>query len=130
MATPPATGDVCTPSEYGPVDHRTVALAAASIGIALAAGLAARLLTRLIGFVTNVAYYGRAATAFISPAGTHRAPLALILIPVVGAVVVGLMARYGSAAIRGHGIPEVMERVLIGESRIPARVSRVGGLRI
>jgi CIC family chloride channel protein len=122
LATPTVTGDVCTPSEYEPVDRRTVLLAGLSIGIALAAGLAARLLTRLIGFVTNVAYYGRAATSFVSPAGTHRDPLVLVLIPVVGALVVGLMARYGSAAIRGHGIPEVMERILIGESRIPARV--------
>ena len=53
--------------------------------------------------------------------GTHN-PLLIVAIPVGGRIIVGLMARYGSAAIRGHGIPEVMERVLYGESRIPARV--------
>ena len=75
-----------------------------------------------MGFVTNLAFYGRFSLAFVSPAGGHRAPAALLLIPIVGAVIVGLMARFGSSAIRGHGIPEVMEKVLLGESRIPARV--------
>jgi H+/Cl- antiporter ClcA len=110
------------PRDYDPVDRRTVFVAALAVVIAAAAALAAQLLTRLIGLVTNLAYYGRVDTAFISPAGGHREPLVLILTPVLGALVVGLMARYGSAAIRGHGIPEVMERVLFGESRIPARV--------
>src|SRR5439155_13240797 len=48
---------------------------------------------------------------------------AVVLVPVAGAVVVGLMARYGSAAIRGHGIPEAMEQVLLNKSRIPARIT-------
>ena len=47
----------------------------------------------------------------------------VVLVPVVGGLIVGLMARYGSAAIRGHGIPEAMEQVLFNESRIPARVT-------
>ena len=86
------------------------------------AALAAQLLIRLIGLVTNATFYGKLSTDFTSPRfGTHS-PLLLIAIPVGGAIVVGIMARYGSAAIRGHGIPEVMERVLYGESRIPARV--------
>ncbi|MBK5189447.1 MAG: chloride channel protein, partial [Gemmatimonadaceae bacterium] len=85
-------------------------------------GLAAQLLIRLIGLVTNATFYGRLSTAFAAPRfGTHNS-LLIIAIPVGGAIIVGLMARYGSAAIRGHGIPEVMERVLYGESRIPARV--------
>ena len=44
-------------------------------------------------------------------------------VPVVGGLIVGFMARYGSKAIRGHGIPEAMEQVLLNESRIPARVT-------
>src|SRR4051812_282241 len=110
------------PRDYEPVDHRTIVLAGLAIGIAVAAALAAQLLTRLIGAVTSLAYHGHLETHLVSPAGGPRSPLVLVLIPIAGALVVGLMARYGSAAIRGHGIPEVMERVLFGESRIPARV--------
>ncbi len=110
------------PRAYEPVDRRTVVVAALACALAVAAALAAQLLTRLIGLVTNVAYHGRVATHLVAPAGGVRGPLALVLIPVLGALVVGVMARYGSAAIRGHGIPEVMERVLFAESRIPARV--------
>src|SRR6185503_13715878 len=104
--------EVREPRAYEPVDRRTVNLA----------GLAAQVLMRLIGLVTNVAFYGRFGTALVDPAAGHRQPLVLLLTPVAGALVVGLMARFGSMAIRGHGIPEVMERVLFGESRIQARV--------
>ena len=117
---PPAA--VREPREYEPVDRRTVYVAVLAVAIAIAAGLAAELLTRLIGLVTNVAFYGRLATSFVAPGGGHREPIALLLTPVVGALIIGVMARWGSEAIRGHGIPEVMERVLFGESRIPGRV--------
>ena len=110
------------PSEYEPVDQRTIVVTVLAVFIAVGAGLAAQFLLHLIGLVTNLAFYGRVAISFVSPAGGHRAPAVLLLIPILGAVVVGIMARYGSAAIRGHGIPEVMEKVLFGESRIPARV--------
>ncbi|HEV7992801.1 MAG TPA: chloride channel protein [Gemmatimonadaceae bacterium] len=110
------------PREYEPIERRTLFIAACTIVLGGCAGLAAQFLTRLIGLVTNVAFYGRISTAFLSPALTHRGPLALLLIPVLGALGVGLMARYGTAAIRGHGIPEVMERVLFAESRISPRV--------
>jgi H+/Cl- antiporter ClcA/predicted transcriptional regulator len=113
---------VRAPRDYEPVDRRTIILSALAVALAVAAALAAQLLTRLIGLVTNLAYHGRFVAELTSPAGTHRPALVLVLIPVAGALIVGLMARYGSAAIRGHGIPEVMERVLFGESRIPARV--------
>src|SRR6185312_2366051 len=49
--------------------------------------------------------------------------LLVIVVPVIGGIVVGLMARFGSQAIRGHGIPEAMEQVLLNESRIPARMT-------
>jgi chloride channel protein, CIC family len=116
------TAEIRTPAEYEPVDRRTVFITAVALLIAVGAGLAAQLLVALISLVTNAAFYGRISTAFVSPAGGHRSSLVLLLIPVLGALIVGLMARYGSAAIRGHGIPEVMEKVLFGESRIPARV--------
>lgn len=110
------------PPEYSVVDRRTIGICAAAIMVAIGAGLAAQLLIHLIGLVTNATFYGRLSTAFTAPRfGTHN-PLLIVAIPVGGAIIVGLMARYGSAAIRGHGIPEVMERVLYGESRIPLRV--------
>ena len=116
------TGEIRTPDEYVPLDRRTIVIAGLAVILAVAAGLAAEVLTRLIGLVTNLAFYARVSTAFVSPAGGHRSPVAILLIPILGAVIIGIMARYGSSAIRGHGIPEVMERVLFGESRIPARV--------
>lgn len=107
---------------YAPVDERTVVVALLAVAIAVGAALAAQVLFRLIALATNLAFYGRLAFTTVSPAGAHRGPLATLVIPVAGALVVGVLARYGSAAIRGHGIPEVMERVLYGESRIPGRV--------
>jgi CIC family chloride channel protein len=110
------------PAEYEPVDQRTVIITGLASLIGIGAGIAAQVLVHLIGLFTNLAFYGRVSLAFVSPGGGHRAPLALLFIPILGAIVVGIMARYGSAAIRGHGIPEVMEKVLFGESRIPARL--------
>jgi H+/Cl- antiporter ClcA/CBS domain-containing protein len=120
--TEQAAGDVRAPLEYDPVDDRTVLVSILVVVIAICATLAAELLTHLIGLATNVAFYGRFDVALVSPAGGHRQAAAVLLIPVLGALVIGVMARFGSMAIRGHGIPEVMERVLLGESRIPARV--------
>ncbi|HET7459568.1 MAG TPA: chloride channel protein [Gemmatimonadaceae bacterium] len=115
------TTAVHAPADYEPVDRRVVVVAALSVLVALAAGVIARLLIALIGLATNLAFYGRVSTSFVAPAGNHLGAW-VILVPVAGALVVGVLARYGSAAIRGHGIPEVMEKVLYGESRIPARV--------
>jgi H+/Cl- antiporter ClcA len=122
IAVAPDDPAVRAPRDYDPVDRRTTILAGLAVVLAVAAALAAQLLTRLIGLVTNLAYHGRFVAELTSPAGTHRPAPVLVLLPIAGALIVGLMARYGSAAIRGHGIPEVMERVLFGESRIPARV--------
>lgn len=97
-------------------------IAVLAICIAIGAGLAAQFLTALIGLITNLAFYDRISIAFADPAGAHPHAWRLLLIPLIGALAVGLMARYGSPAIRGHGIPEVMENVLFGGSRIPARV--------
>jgi len=101
---------------------RVARVAALSAGIALVAALVAQVLTRLIGFVTNLAFYGRLSTAFVSPAENHLGAWVLV-VPAIGGVIVGLMARYGSKAIRGHGIPEAMEQVLTNESRVPARMT-------
>jgi CIC family chloride channel protein len=119
----PEAGDIRGPRDYEVLGGRTVFISALSVIIGAAAALVAQLFIRLIGLATNVAYYGRVSLAAVEPAGGVRGPFLLLLIPVVGGLIVGLMARYGSSAIRGHGIPEVMQRVLYGESRIPARVT-------
>jgi chloride channel protein, CIC family len=111
-----------TPTQIPLVSIRTIYISALSILIACAAGLVARVLTALIGLITNLSFYGRFSFAFNSPAGNHLGAY-VILIPVIGGLIVGLMARFGSEAIRGHGIPEAMEQVLFGSSRIPPRIT-------
>src|SRR5258705_6725762 len=110
-----------TPPDVSPVDHRSALIAGLAIAIAAGAGLVAQLLTALIALITNIAFYHTLSIAPRSP-GAAQVGAWVLVIPVIGALIIGVMARYGSAAIRGHGIPEVMERVLYGESRIPARV--------
>ena len=104
------------------VDRRVVFICALAVLLALCAGAIAQALTRLIGLVTNLCFYGRFSASFASPAGNHLGAW-VIGVPVLGGLLVGLMARYGSRAIRGHGIPEAMEQVLTNESRIPARMT-------
>src|SRR5690606_38759307 len=71
--------------------------------------------------ITNAVYFGTLSTELRPPALADPG-VWMILVPVAGALVIGLMARFGSPAIRGHGIPEVMEKVLYGQSRIPVRL--------
>ncbi len=104
------------------VDRRILLIATAAILIAIAAALIARFLTALIGVVTNLAFYGRWSTEFSSPAGNHLGAW-VIVVPVIGGLIVGAMARWGSQAIRGHGIPEAMEQVLLNQSKIAPRIT-------
>jgi H+/Cl- antiporter ClcA len=76
----------------------------------------------LIGSLTNLFYYHRFSSELVSPAGNHLG-VAAVLVPMLGGLVIGLMARYGSEKIRGHGIPEAMEAILIGRSRMSAKVA-------
>jgi H+/Cl- antiporter ClcA/CBS domain-containing protein len=93
---------------------------AAVIGVIGA--LVATALVWLIGTVTNLVYFHRLASNLVSPAGNQLGIWAA-LIPMAGGLIVGLMARYGSDRIRGHGIPEAMEAILIGRSRMQAKVA-------
>jgi H+/Cl- antiporter ClcA len=102
--------------------HRIIVISAIAIGIAFFAALAAEALIALIGLITNLGFYGRISLAFTSPKD-NTLGLAVIAVPILGALIVGIMARYGSPAIRGHGIPEAMERILYNQSRISARVT-------
>jgi chloride channel protein, CIC family len=88
---------------------------------ALATGIALALLD-MIGFLTNLLYYQRLSVRLVSPDANTLGALALV-IPVGGGLIVGLMARYGSEQIRGHGIPEAMERILINGSRVQPRLA-------
>lgn len=114
---PTLDASIVVPRGLPPLTARGVWLCAGAMLVAVAAALLAHALTSLIGLVTNLAFYGRVSTSFIPPTLEVLGPLA-ILVPVAGGVIVGIMARFGSAAIRGHGIPEVMERVLLARSRI------------
>ena len=110
------------PLERTIIDARVIIICAWAVLLAIAPGFVAQALVGIIGLVTNIAFYGRFSTRFVSPANNHLGGLVLF-IPPLGGVIVGLMARYGSKAIRGHGIPEAMEQVLLNESRIPPRVT-------
>lgn len=104
------------------MDRRTLWIGSLGIAVGATSALVAYALTALIGLVTNVAFYGRISSAFVSPANNHLG-MWVIVVPVVGGLIVGAMARWGSKAIRGHGIPEAMEQILRNESRIPPRIT-------
>jgi len=110
------------PRQFRPLDRRVLLVTAAAMLLGAGVALVARALTMLIGLVTNLAFYGRWSTAFVSPAD-HHLGVWVIAVPVLGGLIVGAMARFGSRAIRGHGIPEAMEQVLLNESRIPPRIT-------
>ena len=96
---------------------RVIPITVLAIGIGLVSTFIAWLLLRLIGFFTNVFYYGRLSAAMVSPAANHLGWWA-VLVPVGGGLIIGLMARYGSERIRGHGIPEALESILINGSKV------------
>jgi chloride channel protein, CIC family len=103
-------------------DRRLLLLTAMALVVGTAGAAAAWALLHLINLATNLAYYGRISAAPVSIAG-NTLGLWSAMVPVVGCFMIGLMARYGSEKIRGHGIPEAMEAILIGRSRIQAKVA-------
>ena len=108
-------GDFTTTARVIPI-----ALLAAAIGVL--STFVAWALLRLIGLLTNLFYYGRVNTALVSPANNHLGWAAL-LVPPAGGLVIGFMARYGSERIRGHGIPEALESILIHGSKVQPRLA-------
>src|SRR6516162_337438 len=101
---------------------RVLPISALAIGIGVLCAYVALALLRLIGLFTNIFYYGQWSSKLISPAGNHLGWYS-VLVPVVGGLIVGLMARYGSERIRGHGIPEAIEAILINGSRVEPKVA-------
>jgi chloride channel protein, CIC family len=104
------------------VDRRVWLLSGVSIGIGVCATALAFLLLRCIALSTNLFYYHRFSFASVSPAGS---PLGywMVIVPVVGGLLVGLMARFGSDKIRGHGIPEAIEAILLHRARVDPKVA-------
>jgi H+/Cl- antiporter ClcA len=118
----PALEAADIPAHSALVDKRVLVICGISVMLAIAAAFIAQGLICLINLVTNISFYGRLSVLSVSPAENHLG-LWVMFIPVIGGIIVGLMARYGSRAIRGHGIPEAMEQVLTNQSRIPARLT-------
>jgi CIC family chloride channel protein len=123
--------DKVSPKPQAPASHelgdftvtpRVIPVALLAISIGLVATLVAAALLRLIAFFTNLFYFQRFSTATVSPATNHLGWLA-VLVPIGGALVIGFMARYGSERIRGHGIPEAIESILLNGSRVQPRVA-------
>jgi len=101
---------------------RMITISGMAIFIGLVSAFVALALLKLIGFFTNLFFFGHWSAALVSPAGNHLGWWE-ILVPVAGALIIGVMARYGSERIRGHGIPEAIEAILIGGSRIEPKVA-------
>ena len=101
---------------------RVIPISFLAVLIGFVASFVAWILLRLIGFFTNLFYYHRFDTALSSPALNHLG-IAAIAVPIIGSLIVGLMARYGSERIRGHGIPEAIESILMSGSRVSPRLA-------
>ncbi len=103
-------------------DARVVLISLMAIGIGVISAFVALALLRLIGLFTNLAFFGRWSTTLVSPVGNNLG-IFEIFIPVIGGLIIGLMARYGSERIRGHGIPEAIEAILINGSKVEPKVA-------
>lgn len=101
---------------------RILILAVISVLIAISVSIIARLLVSLIDLFTNFAFYGNFSIEASTPIH-HQYGVFVILVPVIGGLIVGLMALYGSKAIRGHGIPEAMEQILTNQSKIKPAIT-------
>jgi chloride channel protein, CIC family len=104
------------------VDSRVWLLSGVSLIIGAGATLLAVLLLRLIALSTNLFYYHRLSSAPVSPAGSSLGYW-MVLVPVIGGLLVGLMARFGSDKIRGHGIPEAIEAILLNRARVEPKIA-------
>jgi H+/Cl- antiporter ClcA/predicted transcriptional regulator len=101
---------------------RVIPISLLAIVIGVVCAFVALALLRLIGLFTNLFYFGRWSTAMVSPVGNHLGIFS-VAVPIAGALVIGIMARYGSERIRGHGIPEAIESILLNGSRIEPKVA-------
>ena len=105
------------------VDRRTWMLCAVATVIGTGGAALAVLLLRAIALATNIFYYHRISFAAVGPAGSPESRWLMILVPVIGGLIVGMMAHYGSDKIRGHGIPEAIEAILLRGARVDPKVA-------
>jgi len=105
-----------------PANFRMLLISLLSAAIGLVAGIVAFALYKLIGLFTNLFFFHRWSTDFSSAQHSHLGWM-VIVTPMIGGLVVGVMAKYGTSKIKGHGIPEAMEAVLFNRSRIAPRVA-------
>jgi CIC family chloride channel protein len=102
---------------------RMLLIAAYALPIGAVSAVVSWALLRLIGLITNAVFYQRVDTTIVAPGAGHHNVLVILFAPVVGGLVIGLMARYGSEKIRGHGMPEAIEAILMGGSKVQPRVA-------
>src|SRR5699024_9870448 len=102
---------------------RTLLISALALPIGALAAVVAFALLKLIGLITNLVFYQDVAFGLIAPGATDHPWWLIIGAPVVGGLIVGVMARYGSQQIRGHGMPEAIESMLRDGSKIKPRVA-------
>jgi len=103
-------------------DKRILLLSLMAVVVGVMSAIVAKALVWLIAVFTNLTFYQRFSSDFISPTNHHLGPF-VIFAPVIGGLIIGLMARYGSEKIRGHGIPEALEAILFGRSRMSLKVA-------
>jgi H+/Cl- antiporter ClcA len=116
-----------TPASHPPrgdfaLNARLLRITAMAIVIGAISTVAARVLLDLIRFFTNLFFFQTFSLADRSPA-EHTLGAWVIVVPVIGGLIVGLVARYGSDKIRGHGIPEAIEAILFGKSKMSPKVA-------
>jgi len=102
---------------------RTLLITAVALVIGGASAVAAFCLLRLIGLITNAVFNQRLSTSMAAPGAVHHPWWLILLAPVAGGLIVGLMARYGSEKIRGHGMPETIDAIVTGGSKVAPRVA-------
>jgi H+/Cl- antiporter ClcA/CBS domain-containing protein len=103
-------------------DKRILLLSLLAFGIGCVSALVAKALVWLIAVITGFSFFQHYTPELLSPTLNKLGPF-VIFVPVVGGLVIGLMARYGSEKIRGHGIPEALEAILFGRSRMSPKVA-------
>ena len=105
------------------VTPRMLVITLLALPVGAVAAASAWCLLRLIGLITNAVFYRRTSTALVAPGAQHHPWWVIVFAPVLGGLVVGVMARWGSEKIRGHGMPEAIEAILLGGSKIQPRVA-------
>ena len=102
---------------------RMLRIAALAAPVGAVSACVAWALLRLIGLISNAVFYHRIETGLVAPGAGHHNPLVVLLAPILGGLIIGLMARFGSEKIRGHGMPEAIEAILLGGSKVQPRVA-------